>query len=74
MNDIKMIVMDLDGTLLTKNQNILPYTKDVLMKYQEKGISLVLASGRDIDSIQKIGKKLNMSDYLQNTYICLNGL
>ena len=36
MNDIKMIVMDLDGTLLTKNQNILPYTKDVLMKYQEK--------------------------------------
>ena len=26
MNDIKMIVMDLDGTLLTKNQNILPYT------------------------------------------------
>lgn len=74
MKDIKMIVMDLDGTLLTRNQDILPYTKDVLMKYQEKGISLVLASGRDIDSIQKIGKKLNMSDYLQNTYICLNGL
>lgn len=74
MSNVKMIVMDLDGTLLTRQQEILPYTQEVLMKCQKEGISLVLASGRAIDSIQKIGDKLNMSKYKQNVYICLNGL
>lgn len=74
MKDLKMIVMDLDGTLITNQQTILPYTQEVLMKYQAQGISLVLSSGRDIESIQRIGKMLNMADYPQNYYICLNGL
>lgn len=74
MKNIKMIVMDLDGTLLTREQTILPYTRKVLMDYQQKGISLVLSSGRDIDSIQNIGSMLKMEEYEQNAYICLNGL
>lgn len=74
MKNIKMIVMDLDGTLLTREQTILPYTREVLMDYQQKGISLVLSSGRDIDSIQNIGSMLEMEQYDQNAYICLNGL
>ena len=47
---MKMIVMDMDGTLLTQNQQILPYTKEVLMNLQKQGVSLVLASGRNISS------------------------
>lgn len=74
MKDLKVVAMDMDGTLLTAGQDILPYTKNVLMKLQEIGVSLVLASGRDIDSLQKIGQKLNLSEYSQNGYICLNGL
>lgn len=74
MLDLEMIVMDLDGTLITSHQTILSYTRDILMQYQEKGVSLVLSSGRDIQSIMKIGKMLNMFDYHQNSYICLNGL
>ena len=74
MNDLKVVAMDMDGTLLTTGQEILPYTKEILMKLQETGVSLVLASGRDIDSLQKIGQKLNLSAYSQNGYICLNGL
>lgn len=74
MKDYKVIAMDMDGTLLTASQDIMPYTKEVLMQLQKQGISLVLASGRDIDSLQRIGQKLNLSDYSQNGYICLNGL
>lgn len=74
MNDFKVIAMDMDGTLLTSHQEIMPYTKDVLMQLQKQGVSLVLASGRDIDSLQKIGAKLDLSSYPQNGYICLNGL
>lgn len=74
MNKLKVIAMDMDGTLLNANQEILPYTKQILMKLQSQGISLLLASGRDIDSLKKIGQKLNLSDYPQSGYICLNGL
>ena len=42
MKNLKVIAMDMDGTLLTANQEILPYTKEVLMKLQKRGISLVL--------------------------------
>lgn len=74
MEDLKVIALDMDGTLLTASQEVLPYTREVLMNLQEKGVSLVLASGRDIDSLQKIGQKLNLNEYNQNGYICLNGL
>lgn len=71
---MKMIVMDMDGTLLTQNQQILPYTKEVLMNLQKQGISLVLASGRDISSLEYYGKQLDMDQYPQSGYIVLNGL
>lgn len=74
MNKDKMIVMDLDGTLLPRNQLILDKTKKVLQYLQQNDISLVLSSGRDIDSIEKIASQISMSDYKQNAYICLNGL
>lgn len=50
MKNIDMIVMDMDGTLLTSQQKILPYTKEILMHLQKQGVALVLASGRDISS------------------------
>lgn len=74
MNKEKMIVMDLDGTLLPRNQLILDKTKKVLQYLQGQGVPLVLSSGRDIDSIEKIASQISMSDYKQNSYICLNGL
>ena len=32
-----LIVLDLDGTLLTSNQTISPYTESILMKAKEVG-------------------------------------
>ena len=57
MGELKVVAMDMDGTLLTASQDILPYTRKVLMQLQQQGVSLLLASGRDIDSLQKIGQK-----------------
>lgn len=74
MQNIQMIVMDMDGTLLNSHQNITPYTRDVLIDLQKQGKSIVLASGRDIHSLMKYGDILNFSDYPQSGYICLNGL
>ena len=46
MNNIKMIVTDLDGTLLDDNHNISDYTKEVLKCIEDKGIEIVIATGR----------------------------
>ncbi len=43
---IKLIVCDLDGTLLDDNKKITPYTKRVLQKLQELQIKICFASGR----------------------------
>ena len=44
--DYKIIVLDLDGTLTNRDKIITPRTKEALMKAQEAGNVVVLASGR----------------------------
>lgn len=44
--DVKWIVTDMDGTLLNSRDEITERTKKALMACQEKGIRLILASGR----------------------------
>lgn len=74
MRTIKLIALDMDGTLLDNNLNIKSYTHDILMQMQDKGIGVVLASGRDIASLQSFGDLLNIHLYPVSGYICLNGL
>jgi Cof subfamily protein (haloacid dehalogenase superfamily) len=44
--NVKMIVTDLDGTLLRTDKTISEYTKNILRKCREKGIKIVYATGR----------------------------
>lgn len=55
--------MDMDGTLLDPNNKILPLTKEMLMKQQKKGVSLVLASGRSYTRLMPYAKELEMEKY-----------
>ena len=41
-----MIGLDLDGTLLNDRKELLPYTKDILKRAVEKGIIVLVATGR----------------------------
>lgn len=43
---IKMVGLDLDGTLLTDKKELLPYTKDVLRRALEMGVVVLVATGR----------------------------
>ena len=45
-NKIRMIGMDLDGTLLKTNKELTAYTKDVLKRAAEQGIIVMPATGR----------------------------
>ena len=43
---IKMIGLDLDGTLLNERKELLPYTKEVLRRALDKGVVVLTATGR----------------------------
>lgn len=59
----KMIVLDLDDTLLRDDHTISPRTKKALMDAQEAGIKVVLASGRPTFAMTHIAKELELEKY-----------
>lgn len=61
--EIKVIVLDLDGTLLNSQSKVNPKTKETLLKLQENGYHVVLASGRPTPSVVGIAKELQMDKY-----------
>ncbi|MDO4296540.1 MAG: HAD-IIB family hydrolase, partial [bacterium] len=59
----QMIVLDLDGTLTNSEKCITPKTKEVLMKIQEQGKKIVLASGRPTYGVMPLAKELELEKY-----------
>ncbi|MFT3737719.1 MAG: Cof-type HAD-IIB family hydrolase [Breznakibacter sp.] len=59
----KMLVLDLDDTLLTDDHKISPRNKDLLIKAQEKGIYVVLASGRPTQAMMQFAKELELQRF-----------
>ena len=62
MSEYKMIVLDLDGTLTNRNKEITPKTKETLMKAQEQGKIVVLASGRPTYGVMPLAEELHLED------------
>lgn len=47
----KLILFDIDGTLVNSNWDMTPYTKQILSQLHDQGILLGIASGRPCDDI-----------------------
>lgn len=62
MSNIKVIIMDVDGTLTNSKKVITKKTKDVLIKAQESGALLILASGRPTSGLMDLAKELKMDE------------
>jgi Cof subfamily protein (haloacid dehalogenase superfamily) len=62
MNKIKVIILDVDGTLTNSEKVITKKTKDALMKVQEQGAILILASGRPTSGLMDFAKELKMDE------------
>ena len=59
----EIIVLDLDGTLTNRDKVITPRTKAALMKAQERGKKVVLASGRPTQGVMPLAKELRLEEY-----------
>ncbi len=63
-NNIKMIVSDLDGTLLNRDSHISKRTEETLIKASEMGVIIVPVSGRSVFELKDIVEnELQMADY-----------
>lgn len=71
MNNIKAIILDLDGTLLDDNKKISEKTIEFLKQIKDK-IKIIPASARQFCTIKPYLEKLDLLD--ENNYtICFNG-
>ncbi|MDV2885005.1 Cof-type HAD-IIB family hydrolase [Alkalihalophilus pseudofirmus] len=61
--EYKMIVLDLDDTLLRDDHTISSRTKEALMQAQKNGVKVVLASGRPTYGMVPIANELKLADY-----------
>lgn len=59
----KLVTVDLDGTLLNSYGEVTENTKEKIKKTQEKGVEIMIASGRTIDSIKTIAEEINSKKY-----------
>lgn len=62
MSKIKVIIMDVDGTLTNSKKVITKKTKDALIKAQDNGALLILASGRPTSGLMDFAKELKMDE------------
>lgn len=60
-SNIKLIAVDLDGTLLNSSNQVSNASIGTLRKLYQQGIEIVLASGRPYESIVPIAKKIGIT-------------
>lgn len=68
----KMLVLDLDDTLLRDDYSISTRNKELLMKAQELGVKVVLASGRPTPAMIQYAEELRL-DVFDSYLISFNG-
>ncbi|MCR5312806.1 MAG: Cof-type HAD-IIB family hydrolase [Bacteroidaceae bacterium] len=63
MTKFKILALDLDGTLTKNDKTISQHTKEVLLRAQIAGTRIVLASGRPVQGMSNIAKKLQLQKF-----------
>ena len=68
----RMLVLDLDDTLLKDDRTVSELTRRRLLEAQQQGMIVVLASGRPTYAMQHLAKELCLAEY-GGYFISLNG-
>ena len=73
MADIKLIALDLDGTLLTTDKKLTERTKSMLKAAREQGVKVVLTTGRPLKAMDFFLKELGTDGHEDEYTITFNG-
>lgn len=61
--DYELLVLDIDGTVTDSNKEVLPRTRDEIIRIQKQGVKVVLASGRPPEGILPVAGSLQLDQY-----------
>lgn len=64
MNRFKLIALDMDGTLLDGELKVSPANREAIALAQQKGVHVVLSTGRFITSTREYANSLGLTSYL----------
>lgn len=68
--DIKLIAFDIDGTLITDDGKVLKESKEIIKNLKEKGIEIVLCTGRTFNGFYWIREELGLVDFDDYSITC----
>ncbi|MFV0395090.1 MAG: Cof-type HAD-IIB family hydrolase [Coprobacillaceae bacterium] len=71
-NKIKLIMSDIDGTLLNSKHEVTDVTKEAISKAREQGILFGIATGRALDAVTLLTPDWGI-DHLVDVYMGYNG-
>ena len=61
---VRLIASDLDGTLLTPDKQITPFTSEILTEASRRGIHFVPCTGRPFDAVPEFVRGLPGVEYV----------
>lgn len=71
MKELKLVVCDIDSTLIVKHEKLTPTAKKIIDELREKGILFGVASGRSIEELKRTVKRWGFDDL--DLIIAMNG-
>jgi Cof subfamily protein (haloacid dehalogenase superfamily) len=60
LSDYKLIVFDIDGTLVGPSHILDPYTREILLKLNKFGVQITLATGKNLPATIQIANELQI--------------
>lgn len=75
MQDYKILFLDIDGTILRPDHTIEASTKQAIMQIKQKGLDVVLATGRPLHELEEIATELDIQSFISynGSYAIYNG-
>ena len=70
---VKMIAIDIDGTLINDQREITPKTVAAIKKASQQGVKIVLCTGRPMTGVTAYLKQLSLSDRDDEYVVSFNG-
>lgn len=71
--NLKLIIADIDGTLVNENRMLTQNTKKVISRLKKHGVKFALASGRPLDEVEGLVERWECEENLFDFYIGMNG-
>ena len=63
MEHLKLVIVDMDGTLLVNHHDTSKENINALIKLQEKGVKVAIASGRNVKGLKPFIEQLKLEQY-----------